>query len=479
MHTVGFTHIGRRKAFLEMNNEVRGYDPATDLKTYMEDNDIKVVKVGAPDMEGMWRGKRIMAEFFLKTVAEEGSHFADLFFAWDAQAEPITGLDYTGAHTGYPDLALVPDLSTLHMVAGEPGVAAVICDAFTPTGEPLELAPRGILQRVIHRAEEAGFNPVCAYEFEFYLFKGTPNELQRQGYSQLTPITDGIFPYSFTRDSSTEWIIGDIRDRLAKMGVLIEASNSEYGPGQIEVNIHYSDPLYAADSALILKNTVKEVAAEHGYTATFMAKVKSNVSGSSGHVHLSLLSRETGEPVFANPDSPRNLSELGMHFLSGVLHNAGAMSALYMPTPNAFKRAAAGDFSATNCTWGVDNRTVAIRSIPSGTHSARVENRLAGADANPYLVVAATIASGLDGIAKRLQPGEPVVGTAYELDDSNDLHLPATLEEAADSFAGSEVAKDYFGEPFVKHYARMRQWEVEQARLAVTDWEVQRYLERI
>lgn len=462
-----------------MNKVVREYDPTTDLKTYLEDNGVKVVKVGAPDMEGMWRGKRIMAEFFLKTVATEGGHFADLFFAWDIQSEPVTGLDYTGAHTGYPDLVLIPDLSTLHMVAGEPGVAAVICDAFTPAGEPLELAPREVLRRVISRAEEAGFDAICAYEFEFYLFKGTPNELSSQEYKELTPITDGIFPYSFTRDSGTEWIIGDIRDRLAKMGVFIEASNSEYGPGQIEVNIHYSDALFAADNALILKNTVKEVAAEHGYTASFMAKVKTNVSGSSGHVHLSLLSRETGEPLFANPESPRNLSETGMHYLSGVLRNAGDMAALYMPTPNAFKRAAAADFSATNCTWGVDNRTVAIRSIPSGTHSARVENRLAGADANPYLVIAASLASGLDGIEKQLEAGDPVVGTAYDLEDSEELRLPITLEEAADIFSRSEVAKEYFGEAFVKHYSRMRQWEVEQARLAVTDWEVHRYLERM
>lgn len=462
-----------------MNKEVRGYDPATDLKTYLEDNGVKVVKVGAPDMEGMWRGKRIMTEFFLKTVAAEGSHFADLFFAWDPQSEPITGLEYTGEHTGYPDLALVPDLSTLHLVAGEPGVAAVICDAFTPTGEPLELAPREVLRRVIGRAEEAGFDPICAYEFEFYLFKGTPNELASQGYRELTPITQGIFPYSFTRDSGTEYIIGDIRERLAKMGVFIEASNSEYGPGQIEVNIHYSDAMFAADSALILKNTVKEVAAEHGYTASFMAKVKSNVAGSSGHVHLSLLDRETGASLFANPESPRNLSSLGMNYLSGILKNAGHMAAMYLPTPNAFKRAAAGDFSATNCTWGVDNRTVAIRSIPAATNSARVENRLAGADANPYLVIAASIASGLDGIERRLEAGEPVVGTAYGIEDSEELHLPDCLEEAADLLLKCEVAKNYFGETFVKHYARMRQWEAEQARLAVTDWEIQRYLERM
>ena len=462
-----------------MNNGVRGYDPATDLKTYFVENEIRVVKVGAPDMEGIWRGKRIMAEFFLKTVATQGSHFSDLLFGWDVQGEPIPDLKYTGPHTGFPDLALVPDLTTLHLVPGEPGVAAVICDAFTLEGEPMPLAPREILRRVVQRAEAAGLRTLCAYEFEFYLFEGTPRELARNGYRDLVPINDGVYAYSICRDSGTDWLIGDIRDRLASIGVFIEASNSEYGPGQYEVNIHYGDALTAADSALLLKNTVKEVAAEHGYTASFMAKIKTDTAGNSGHVHMSMNSRETGETLFSNAEDGRALSPMGMSFMAGVLEHAHEMTALYLPTPNAYKRVEGGQFAGSNTSWGIDNRTVAVRSIPSTGPSARVENRIAGADANPYLVLAATIASGLEGLERNCHPGEPVVGNAYDLDADDSMRLPNTLDRAVELFSESEVAKKYFGADFVEHYSQMRRWEAHQSRIAVTQWDIERYLERM
>lgn len=462
-----------------MNNGVRGYDPSTDLAAYFAENDIRVVKVTVPDMEGMLRGKRIMSQFFLESVAHHGSHFADLIFGWDVLSEPITGLKYTGAHTGYPDLTLVPDLSTLHMVPGEPGVAMVLCDAYSPEGEVIELAPREILRRVIAKANEMGYDPVCAYEFEFYLFERGPRELSREGFHELVPVTDGIFPYSVFRDSGSEWVIGDIRDRLAAIGVFIEASNSEYGPGQFEVNIHYSDALSAADSAVLLKNTVKEVAAEHGLTATFMAKVKSGDSGNSGHVHQSLVSRETGEAVFANPTNPEALSEIGMHYLAGVLHHAKELATVYLPTPNSFKRVLANDFTGGSTTWSVDNRTVAVRAIPSSGPAARVENRIAGADANPYLVLAATVAAGLEGIAQKMDAGPETKGSTYEMVVDPSKALPGSVEQAAALFRQSAVAKKYLGAEFVEHFARMREWEAEKASLAVTDWEVQRYIERI
>jgi len=462
-----------------MNKGVRGYDPKTDLKTYFEERDIRVVKVGAPDMDGMWRGKRIMSEYFLKSVAYEGSHFSDLIFAWDIQGEPIPGVTYTGLHTGFPDLTLIPDLSTLHEVPGEPGVAAVICDALTPEGEPLELAPREILRRVVKTAQDKDFTPICAYEFEFYLFEGTPRELSREGFRTLTPITDGVFPYAVFRDSSTDWIIGDIRDRLATIGVFIEASNSEYGPGQFEVNIHYSDALTAADSAMLLKNTVKEVAAEHGFTASFMAKIKNDTAGNSGHVHQSLVSMKNDKPLFANPKNPKALSEIGMHYLAGVLAHAQELTALYLPTTNAYKRIVGGQFSGSNTSWGIDNRTVSVRAIPSAGPAARVENRIAGADANPYLVLAATIASGLEGIENKLEPSPMITGNAYELDEDETRRLPYTLDRAVQLFSESEVAKKYLGENFVNHYSQMRSWEADLARLPVSQWEIDRYLERI
>lgn len=462
-----------------MNNGVRGFDPNTDLKSFFEENDVKVVKLGAPDIDGVWRGKRIVARYFAETVAASGTNICNILFGWDIQDVTIPNLSYTGWHTGYPDVNLRPDLSTLHLVPSEPGTAAVICDILTTDGEPVEIAPRSVLRRVIERARGLGYEPICAYEFEFYLFEGTPRELARNGYAQLEPITEGNHTYSVYRDSGTDAVIGEIRDRLAQVGVFIEASNSEHGPGQFEVNIHYGTALEAADSALILKHTVKEVAAQHGMTASFMAKIKADTAGSSGHVHQSLVSAEGGDALFANPENPKELSETGMQYLAGVVSGAREMTALYLPTPNSYKRVEGGQWAGSSATWGLDNRTVAIRSIPSAGPAARLENRIPGADANPYLVLAACIASGIEGIEQRLRAAEPVVGNGYELDEDASLRLPNTLEKAVDLFSESELAKKYLGEAFVRHFSEVRRWENHQERIAISHWEIARYLEHI
>ncbi|GAB2572098.1 glutamine synthetase family protein [Leucobacter ruminantium] len=462
-----------------MNNGVRGYDPKTDLQSFIDENEIKVVKIGAPDIDGVWRGKRIQAQYFVESVANAGSNICNILFGWDLQDESIPNLTYTGWHTGYPDINLRPDLSTLHVVPSEPGAAAVICDLLTTDGDTLDIAPRGVLRRVVEHANARGYDPVCAYEFEFYLFEGTPRELARNGFRDLSPITEGSHTYSVYRDSGTNAIIGEIRDRLAAVGVFIEASNSEHGPGQFEVNIHYGSALKAADSALVLKHTVKEVAAEHGYTASFMAKIKFGTAGSSGHVHQSLITTNDGTPVFANPEDPKELSTLGMNYLAGIVAYAREMTALYLPTPNSYKRVEGGQWAGSSATWGLDNRTVAIRSIPSAGPAARVENRVPGADANPYLVLAACIASGIEGIEQQLEPAPAVIGNAYELDSDKSLRLPNTLEKAVDLFEESDVAKKYFGENFVRHFSETRRWENHQERISITQWEITRYLEHI
>lgn len=462
-----------------MNNDVRKYDPTTDLGAFIEENDIKVVKLGAPDIDGVWRGKRIMAKYFVEAVAKAGTNIADVIFGWDILDIPIPTLTFTGFHTGYPDVNLRPDLSTLTVVPHEPGTASVICDVLTLAGDSLDLSPRGVLRRVIERANSLGFEPVCSNEFEFYLIEGTPRDLARRGFRDLEPITDGTHTYSVYRDAGTETIIGELRDRLATLGVFIEASNSENGPGQFEVNIHYSSALEAADSALTLKNTMKELAAERGYTASFMAKFLSAEAGSSGHVHQSLVGIEDGKPLFANPDDPKQLSKIGQQYLAGVVAHAREMSALYLPTTNSYKRVEGPQWTGSSATWGLDNRTVAVRSIPSAGPAARIENRVPGADGNPYLVLAANIASGLNGIEQKLVPDAPVVGNAYELKLDASKRIPVDLSRSTELFAQSAVAKDYFGENFVRHYVETREWEVQQSRIAVTDWEIARYLEHV
>lgn len=463
-----------------MNNGVRGFDPQSDLQSFLDENSIEVVKVGAPDIDGIWRGKRIMAKYFAESVAAAGTNICNILFGWDLQDVSIPNMTYTGWHTGYPDVNLRPDLATLHVVPGEPGTAAVICDILsTTTGEVVEISPRAALRRVIERAHNLGYEPICAYEFEFYLFKGSPRELASAGWRDLESITDGSHTYSVYRDSGTEHIIGEIRRRLAEVGVFIEASNSEHGPGQFEVNIHYGTALEAADSALVLKHTVKEIAAKHGYTASFMAKVNTGTAGSSGHVHQSLVRRSDGAAVFANPEHPCELSEVGKQYLAGVVAGTRDFTSLYLPTTNSYKRVEGGQWAGSSATWGVDNRTVAIRSIPAAGPAARIENRVPGADANPYLVLAACIASGLSGIERGLTPPPAVVGNAYELDSDGSLRLPNTLEKAIDVLSESDLAKEYLGEEFVRHFTESRRWEVHQSQITVTDFEIARYLEHI
>ncbi|MDJ1370042.1 glutamine synthetase [Gulosibacter molinativorax] len=435
--------------------------------------------MGAVDTDGLWRGKRVAVRYFADAVHAAGSNICDILFGWDIQDTLIPNLTFTGWHTGYPDVNLRPDLSTLRVAPGEPNTALVIADLYTREGEPLAISPRGVLRKVIERANKLGYKPIAAYEFEFYIFEGTPREVARAGYRNLEPYSVGSHTYSVYRDSGSEFLLGTIRDRLAQQGIFIEASNSENGPGQFEVNIHYGDALRAADDALILKNTVKEVCADLGYTASFMAKINDDHAGSSGHVHQSLESLEDGTALFANKEDPKTLSKLGQSYLAGLVETSKEFTALNLPTINSYKRVEGGQWAGSSATWGYDNRTVAMRSIPSSGAAARVENRTPGADANPYLVLASTIAAGLYGIENNLTPPEAVYGNAYDLDVAEELRFPNSLIKATEMLENSAVAKEYLGEEFVRHYSETRRWEVHCAATSVTDWEVARYLEHI
>lgn len=462
-----------------MQEELQAQDAQVMLREFAAEHNIETFKVGVADLDGVWRGKRIAAQYFLDSVYKQGTNICNILFGWDIQDETIPNLTYTGFHTGYPDVTLRPDLGTLKAVPGEPGVASVICDLYETSGEPSALSPRGILKRMIEKAQQQGYSPVCAYEFEFYIFKGTPGELAANSWRDLKPITAGSHTYSLYRDTGTEFLIGNIRRRLAEQGIFIEASNSEHGPGQFEVNLHYSDALTAADHAMRLKTTVKEMAADAGYTASFMAKVHPEWAGSSGHMHQSLWDPKTGQSAFANPEEPLELSALGYNYLAGVVQTAAEFTALYLPTVNSYKRTEGGTWAGSSASWGLDNRTVAIRSIPAKGNAARIENRVPGADANPYLVIAANLAGGLYGMEKGLLAPPRVTGNAYELKGDEVQLLPTTLDKAVEAFEQSEVAKEYFGDTFVTHYAQTRRWELHKLQTSITDWEISRYLERI
>jgi glutamine synthetase len=446
------------------------------LRNFVEKHSVTTFKIGTVDVDGIWRGKRIATDYFLNQVAQSGTRICNILFGWDLQDVPIPGLAYTGWHSGYPDIVLVPDLSTLALVPWEPGTASVICDAVEVDGSPVELAPRSLLKSVVERCHRQAFEAWFGYELEFYILSGTPNELEQRRYSNLRPLTQGNHTYSVYRDTASEVILGEIRRFLAEYGIPIEASNSEHGPGQFEVNLRYRPALEAADQAMVLKHSIKEITARHGCTATFIAKLSEACAGSSGHLHQSLTSLESGEPVFANPSDSAQLSGLGTAYLAGVLGLSRDLTAIHLPYVNSYKRTAGGSWAGSTATWGVDNRTVAFRSIPSAGPAARIENRIAGADANPYLVIAANLAAGLRGIEDQQVPPPPSVGNAYESATSDDA-LPASLDEATDLLAASRRARSLLGDAFVDHFVSTRRWEVRQQRAAVTDWELARYLE--
>lgn len=448
-----------------------------DLKAFVAEHGIRTFKVGAVDIDGLWRGKRIAAPYFLESVADKGTNICNILFGWDMQDETISNLTYTGWQTGYPDVTLLPDLRTLKPVPWEPGTASVICDVYSPDGSVLEISPRQVLRRVLAQAAEAGYAAKCGYELEFYLLRGTADELEARSFRDIETYSRGSHTYSVFRDTASEHLMAEIREQLAEYGIYIEASNSEHGPGQFEVNMRYCDALHAADSAMLLKHTVKELAQRHGYTASFIAKLSTQWAGSSGHLHQSLVGTDDSL-VFANSEDDTKLSAAGEAYMAGVVELAQEMTALYLPTINSYKRTEGATWAGSSATWGFDNRTVALRAIPSAGPAARIENRIAGADANPYLVIAASLAAGLHGIAKGLTPPAAIEGNGYEQAAKETL-LPHTLDEATRLLEGSNTVRALLGDQFVEHFAATRRWEIEQFRAAVTEWEVARYLEHI
>lgn len=449
-----------------------------EVREFIEKHNIDTVRLGAVDIDGVWRGKQVGADYFLKKAAIDGTQISNILFGWDVADNLVDGLDFTGWDSGYPDIALIPDLTTLSLVSWQAQTATVICDINNLDGQPLNLSPRNILRKATEKAEQLGYKCHAAYEFEFYLLNDSIEDISADQWRSTNPVKKSGHCYSMLHHSSSSDIIGEIRRSMRASGIELEATNSEHGPGQYEINIKYGDALKAADDAIFVKNGIKEIAAKHGMTATFMAKPNAAWSGSSGHVHMSL-SDQQGTPIFANPENKSELSEVGYNFLAGMVELAREMSAIYLPNINSYKRTAGAAWAGGNSSWGFDNRTVSHRAITSAGAAARVENRIPGADTNPYLVIAASLLSGLYGIENKLKPKDPILGNAYKVSPELARPLATSLEEAATIFCDSEVARVIFSNEFVNHYAQMKKWEIKQANGYVNNWELARYLDII
>ncbi len=447
---------------------------ARQLKEAFEKHGIRRVKVGGFDVDGILRGKYVALDKFWGAL-QDPIGFCDVIFGWDAADVLYDNSRLTGWHTGYPDTRARVDPSTFRVLPWEPDTAAFLMDFVLEDGSPHPACPRGLLKQVIERARTLGYEPSIGAEFEFFLFQETPASLHAKGFRGLEPLSPGMFGYSWLREGQHADLCHAIMDDMGRFGIPIEGLHTETGPGVYEVAIQYDLALQAADKAALFKTGMKQIASRLGYSVTFMAKWNQSLPGSSGHLHQSLW--KDGKNVFYDPAGAHKLSTVARHYLGGQLALMPELTALVSPTINTYKRYVPGVWAPLNASWGVENRTCAIRAIPGSAKATRLEHRQPAADMNPYIAMATTLAAGLWGVEHRTEPAAPVEGDASARAELSPL--PRTLREATTMLAASPHARKLLGDGFVDHYVRTRDWECRQYERAVTEWELERYFEVI
>jgi len=452
----------------------RSIKTVVDAKQIVKERDLTHVKVGLFDIDGVMRGKYMSkAKFF--SALDNGFGFCDVVLGWDCKDQLYDNVTYTGWHTGYPDapVKIIPDSCRSVPFEGE---MLLFIAEFSGLAEPI--CPRAVLHRVIERAKNTGFDVSAAFEYEFFMFNETPDSVREKGFKNLSPITPDFFGYSMLRNS----VHADLYHQILKLGqdmdFPIESLHAETGPGVIEAALTHDHASAAADKAALFKTFIKIWAQRNNIMATFMAKWSKDLPGQSGHIHISLTD-SAGKSAFYDPSKAYNISDTQRHFLAGQQRFMPQFLAMVAPTVNSFSRMVPGLWAPLDATWGVENRTCALRVIPGSAKSQRVEYRIGSADANPYLALAAALASGIYGIEKQLEPLLQVKGNAYEQQHAQEIALPRTLFEAAGRFKHSKTAEECFGREFVAHFAATREWEEREYRQHVSDWELERYFEII
>ena len=440
-----------------------------ELKRLVADGEIETVLVVFPDMYGRLVGKRIVGRYFIEEVAEGGIHACDYLLACDIDMDPVPGYQFTSWAKGYGDFHPVPDFQTLRVASWLDKTALVLCDVREEDGDELvPYAPRGILRKQLARAAERGYVAMGASELELYVFKDSYEDVAKKSFVNLEPIGRLIEDYHIFQGTKEEFLIAEIRRHLERSGVPVESSKGEWGPGQQEIGLRYTDLLEMADRHAIYKHAAKEIAWQQGRAITFMAKWDERYAGSSCHIHMSLWSPD-GKALFAGE------SDLFRWFLGGWMAHIRELFAFYAPYPASYKRYVAGSFAPTGIAWSHDNRTAGFRIVGHGS-SLRIECRTAGADANPYLAFAATLAAGLDGIEKKIEPPPAFEGDVYgalELPQ-----VPHSLNEAIVALDESAFAREAFGANVIEHYLHFFRTEQRKFDAAVTDWERRRYFEQ-
>ncbi|MFC6632796.1 glutamine synthetase family protein [Microbulbifer taiwanensis] len=445
-----------------------------EARAIVQERNLSHVKVGLFDNDGVMRGKYMSRDKFLSSL-EHGFSFCDVVLGWDVKDQLYDNARYTGWHTGYPDapVRILPD--SCREVPFEDDMLLFLAEF---DGQAQAVCPRATLRRVIERCRTLGFEPLAALEYEFFLFDETPDSAREKGFRNLKPFTPDWFGYSMLRNSVHAELYREILDLGERMDFPLEGLHTETGPGVLEAAIAVDSASAAGDKAALFKTFIKVLAQRLGLMATFMAKWSGDYPGQSGHIHLSLRD-SSGKSAFYDPGQPQNISAVQRHFLAGQQRLMPEFLSMMAPTVNSYRRLVPGFWAPTDATWGVENRTAALRVIPGSDKSQRTEYRLGAADANPYLALAAALGSGLYGVMQQWEPGEAVAGNAYVLQQPAELALPRTLWESAQRLKASAAARELFGGDFVEHFAASREWEEREYRRHVSDWELDRYFEII
>ncbi|HEY2580773.1 MAG TPA: glutamine synthetase family protein [Mucilaginibacter sp.] len=445
--------------------------------SYIKEKNVQKIKFAFADIDGILRGKIISTQKFIDGL-QDGYGFCDVVFGWDSNDACYNNVELTGWHTGYPDRPCRVDLSTFRTIPWQEDIPFFVADFSKADGGTIPACPRSLLKKITTECEDMGFHPEFAQEFEWFNFKETSQSLQEKSFTHLQTLTPGMFGYSILRPSQNSGFYYDLFNLLEKFNIPLEGLHTETGPGVYEAAITHDHIIQAADKAVLFKNAVKEIASMHGIMASFMAKWNENLPGCSGHIHQSLWDKHRKTSLFYSADNEYNMSEMLKHYLAGQLYCLPYILPLYAPTINSYKRLVEGAWAPTTVTWAVDNRTTAIRILHPSEKLMRLETRIPGSDSNPYLAMAAALASGLYGIKNKLPLDiKPTRGNGYQ--DKGNGVLPANLHEATMAMRNSNIASELFGADFVEHFTQTRLWEWKQYSKSVTDWELKRYFEII
>ncbi len=448
-----------------------------ELQASLEDGEIATVLCVMPDLWGRLVGKRVTGKTFLETaLQEEGLHASLYLFVVDMDMDPRPGYAMTSWEDGFRDCRLVPDLNTLRVIPWLERTALAICDPhYEDSGEQVEVAPRRLLKRQLERYAALDMSLKCATELEFFLFNEDYRTAWTQRYRDLHPLSYYRSDYHILQSTKDEWLLQRLRDAMNRAGIEIEFSKAEWGLGQHEVNLRYTDALEMADRHALYKTGIKEMVALAGLSASFMAKPFIDEIGSSCHIHCSVWDGAGRSPLL--PANGHRESEVLDRFIAGQVAYGRELAVLFAPNVNSYKRFQPNEFAGTNLGWGHDNRTAGLRVVGEGP-SLRLEHRVPGADVNPYLAIAAMAAAGLAGIEEKLERPEPLAGNAY--DDPTVPRMPRSLDEALARFEASKVARDAFGSTAFDHLRNFFRQELDAFHHeTVTDWELVRYFERV